>query len=91
MKKVKDAARIDRIKYAAIPEDGSDIIEFGNLDDMREYMYQNPQLKYFYAFDVNSEDIVFKVRRCYMERYTVRDIKDRLMAIKAGNNFNAKY
>ena len=90
--RITDTARINRVKYAVIPEDGTDIVEFDDLDDVRYYMSTKPYIKYFYAFDVDNEDVFIKIKATYMERYTVRDIKDRLLAIKAGSgHYNPKY
>ena len=90
--RIQDAARINRVKYAVIPEDGTDIIEFNDLDDVRYYMSTKPFIKYFYAFDVDDENNFIKIRATYMERYTVQDIKDRLLANKAGSGqYNPKY
>lgn len=92
MRKIKDAARINRVKYAVIPEGLSDeIVEFSDLDDVRYYMRTKPFIKWFYAFDVDDSDNVIKIRAIYMDRYTERDIKDRLLANKAGNHFNFNY
>lgn len=84
MRRILDAARVNRVKYAVIPEDGSEIMEFSDLDDVRYYMTTKPFIKYFYAFDVDDENNFIKIRAIYMERYTERDIKDRLLANKAG-------
>lgn len=85
MRRIVDAARINRVKYAVIPEDGSEIMEFSDLDDARYYMTTKPFIKYFYAFDVDDENNFIKIRAIYMDRYTERDIKDRLLANKAGS------
>ena len=90
--RVEDSARIHRVKFAVIPEDYSeDIMEFSDLDDVRYYMSTQPKLKYFYAFDADDEDNSIKIRAIYMERYTERDIKDRLLANKRGDIFLKKY
>ena len=90
--RIQDAARINRVKYAVIPEDGGDIMEFSDLDDVRYYMSTKPFIKWFYAFDVDDESNFIKIRAIYMERYTVQDIKDRLLANKAGSGqYRPKY
>lgn len=93
MKRIVDAARINRVKYAVIPEGKSedDIIEFSDLDDVRYYMRTKPKIKYFYAFDADDSDYFIKIFAINMDRYTLNDIKDRLLAKKAGDDFKFIY
>ena len=92
MRTIKDAARIKGIKYVVIPEsEEEEIMEFVDLDDARDYVYERPWLKYFYAFDIESEDNAIKIQSKYMDRYTPQDIADRLLANKRGDNFKAIY
>ena len=92
MKRIKDAARINRVKFAVIPENYSDeIMEFSDLDDARYYMTTKPFIKYFYAFDADNPENSIKIRAINMDRYTLKDIKDRLLAKAAGDIFNFKY
>lgn len=91
MKRIVDAARINRVKFAIIPEGDDEIMEFSDLEDIRYYMRTQPNIRYFYAFDADDSDNFVKIRKVYMDRYTIQDIKDRLLANKSGNHFNFKY
>lgn len=93
MKKIADKARINRVKYAIIPEGMSEdeIMEFSDLDDVRYYVSTQPRIKYFYAFDADDSENFIKIRSVNMDRYTLEDIKDRLMANKRGDYFNFNY
>jgi len=82
---IEDAARV-RVGYFVEDEYDGGVTHFRSLDSVREFV-ANVGAKRFYAYDLDDEDNIVKIKAVYMDRYRERDIVDRLLANKSGGNF----
>ncbi len=83
--RLEDAARVRVGYFVESGFDGS-VTHFSTLDGVREFVRETGE-RCFYAYDLDDDENIIKIKAIYMDRYRERDIVDRLLANKGGGQF----